>query len=837
MAPLLWMGQALGFLVMTSCLGIWKQVALVAGTKMGIATSWRAIILALGLQAASRLSLGLSTQLDPYLMKYWLFHWGLFQILSIGIACTSIWLISELWCNVLKVNTINGILAELISKSIAVISIVIAFASTSSAASFIELITSVAVSGTGIGMFLLAGKSGPNLNKVRAVSALGIIIGLPYAFSAYLNDGVASITSTIAAFSGSILMIVALHLRIKEMSRSRVHVPVLKGILIVSSAWLLLFTLGPLLWFIAGKPQGALKEYILLLGLLSSLGCMSWFFRDLNLAVGSYIEKLGADRVRAMLVGVNANAFVVNEYWNIVEASTEGCIFIGESLQKLYGSNVWRALGLPSGNINNGEYINVRGKNLMVAISDLGQDHLNRKVITVRDQTNEKVAQAALNKAATEDELTGLPNRRQALFNMETAIRTASISNQPQTFGVLFFDLDHFKNVNDTEGHDAGDALLKEVASVLNRCVMKGGGWLARLGGDEFLGVLPNADSVHCQEVAAQCINAMEQSQKAASGSVGVSVGISMYPNDGENGDDLIRRADSAMYDAKLHGRGRCSFFGPEIESRLRRRVQVDSFLREAIRKNEGLELYLQPICTPDGEFKGKAEALIRAPGFVNLHAAELIDVAEHSGLIVPLGRWVLQRALEIMADAQRNQTPLKLNINVSTKQFSDPLFWEQLREAVALGKIPNGLTLEITESTLINDHLTALALLTEAQQLGISIALDDFGAGYSSMSMIKKMPLDKIKIDKSLIDDIPESKEAQRIALAAIAMIEALGLDVVVEGVESETQALWLKKRNIQSVQGYFYAKPMAPGTLFHLISGPAPIMLIGEPRLKTIA
>lgn len=346
------------------------------------------------------------------------------------------------------------------------------------------------------------------------------------------------------------------------------------------------------------------------------------------------------------------------------------------------------------------------------------------------------------------------------------------------------------------------------------------------------MGVIGGASSEACEEAAYRCIAAMERSARAAKGSVGVSVGIAMFPRDGDTGLDLIRRADAAMYEAKSGGRGRLSFFGESIEMKLRRRVQIEGFLRDALKHDKGLSMALQPICLCDGTFSGEAEALIRAPGMEGLGAQELILVAEHSGLILPLGRWVLRAAAQIQRDADKAGVALTLSINVSAKQFMDDLFWEQFRGMARLGQFARGITLEVTETTLMEDAARSSRLLAEARELGAKVALDDFGAGYSSLSTLKSMPLDKIKLDKSLIDDVPGDRESKRVAQAAIAMAEALGLEVVAEGVERPEQARWLAAKGVKKAQGYLFAKPMPPKILMQIAGTSVAPIFMGEPK-----
>jgi EAL domain-containing protein (putative c-di-GMP-specific phosphodiesterase class I) len=232
-----------------------------------------------------------------------------------------------------------------------------------------------------------------------------------------------------------------------------------------------------------------------------------------------------------------------------------------------------------------------------------------------------------------------------------------------------------------------------------------------------------------------------------------------------------------------------------------------------------------------DGTYTGQAEALVRAPGMTGLNAQELVEVAESSGLIIPLGRWILRQASAIQLSANKKGAKLCMSINVSAKQFNDDMFWEQFRGQALLGMFPEGVTLEVTETTLMEDSARSARLLREARDLGAKVALDDFGCGYSSLSTLKRMPLDKLKLDKSLIDEVPESNESTRVAQAAIVMAQALGLEVVAEGIEREEQARWLASKGVRFGQGFLYAKAMDPELLIELsANGVLPVFLANK-------
>lgn len=834
---LYWMGQTLGFVMMAATLGVWRQASSVAGTTIGTQTSWLSILSVMWMQAAARFLLGLSEQLDPHLAlppELRLPAEGPFMWAALAISAASVPALWPIWTTVGR--QMVGKRWEGMFAAVGVgLGMVGVLAGSTTGASFLDLCALFTLGFIGVGMMLLSfgpgiGRVG-NLTKVRIASAGGIIIAGMFGVAAMADSTLEAAWASGACVLGSLILLVALHARVREISKGRAHTSPLRGMLHALLSWGLLAAVGPLLWEASTKPPGGMyRPYMMALGLLCALFAISWHFRQLNLVVSRYIEQLGRDRARALLMGVKASAFLVDEQERVVDCSKEAEAMAGLPAAQIARRVVWEVLGVePSGP---GEFeferVSAAGAELAVARAELGDDLAGFSVITARDVTEEKRAKSSLARAAREDELTGLPNRREALARVDVELARIGAEGK---LGVLFMDLDHFKNVNDTEGHAAGDELLREVAEVLSKSMQAAGGWIARLGGDEFLGVLPDGGDAECEVAARRCIASMDGSSKAAKGSVGVSVGVAVHPRDGASGLDLIRRADAAMYEAKKNGRGGVSFFGSAMETRLRRRVQVESFAREALKADQGgLSMALQPICALDGTFLGQVEALIRAPGMPGLGAQELVVVAEQSGLIIPLGRWVLRQAAAIQSEASARGLSMTLSINVSAKQFMDDLFWDQFRSMARLGYFPRGIVLEVTETSLMEDQPRAAKLLSEARGLGARIALDDFGAGYSSLSTLKSMPLDKLKLDKSLIDEVPGAIESQRVAQAAIAMADALGLEVVAEGVERPEQAEWLATRGVRSAQGYMFARPLPWTELLDLLTTGKRVFISGE-------
>lgn len=833
--PLYWMGQTLGLVMMAATLGVWRHAATVAGTTIGNQTSWRSILAVIWMQAASRFAMGLSEQLDAHMALPQALRIpgeGPFMWVGLALATLTLPALWPIW-RMVGERALGPRLANAAAAVGVGVCALVCVGGARSVAAYVDLCAMSMFAMVGGGMLVLSFSPGAaragSLVKVRLASMLGIVIGALFGVAACVPDGREAAWAAGACFYGSMVLIVSLHARIKEISKGRAAASPWMGALAAVSGWAALATVGPALWALSSKPAGPMyRDYMMALGLLSALFVVSWHFRHLNLSVSRYIERLGRDRARALLVGVKAAAFLVDAGGRVVDCSKEAESLTGSPVGELAGRSVWEILEMEAGEGSEFEGPGFDGRQVVVAREGLGDDLAGLEVITARDVTSERSARLALDRAAREDELTGLPNRREALARIDAKLAELGAGG---SLGALFMDLDHFKNVNDTEGHAAGDELLREAGLALSEAMELAGGWLARLGGDEFLGVLPGGSDFECEMAARRCIEAMEACQRAAKGSVGVSVGVAIHPRDGEQAIDLIRRADAAMYEAKTRGRGGVSFFGEAIERKLRRRVQVEGFARESLKSETGLSLALQPLCAMDGTFIGQVEALIRAPGMPDLGAQELVDIAEQSGLILPLGRWVLRQAADVQREATAKGLSFSLSVNVSARQFMDELFWDQFRGMARLGHFPRGVTLEVTESTLSVDRDRAARLLAEARSLGARVALDDFGAGYSSLSALKRMPLDRLKLDKSLIDSVPEDVEAQRVAAAAIAMAQALGLDVVAEGVERPEQAKWLASRGVLIAQGFLFAKPMPVAQFIQILQSGRRVFF-GEPK-----
>ena len=425
------------------------------------------------------------------------------------------------------------------------------------------------------------------------------------------------------------------------------------------------------------------------------------------------------------------------------------------------------------------------------------------------------VAQVAF--LAHHDPLTRLPNR--VLFRERVLLALRTLSRDGR-FGVLFLDLDHFKQVNDTLGHPIGDELLKQVSERLQDCLREGD-TVARLGGDEFALLLPGIDGPEAAGQLAQRIIRMVGLPYEVSGNqvnISTSVGIAFAPADGAYPDKLLKNADMALYRAKLNGRGTCCYFELAMDAELQTRRTLEIDMRRAIIAGE-FELFYQPLVYALSRAVSGFEALIRwhhpTRGLVS--PVEFIPIAEETGLIVPLGQWILRQAC---LDATSWPDDLKVAVNLSSIQFRDRHLVDTVKDALDLTGLPaHQLELEITETVLLSESEATLATLHRLRALGARIAMDDFGTGYSSMSYLRSFPFDKIKIDQSFVHDLPDNAESIAIVRAVIGLSSSLGISVLAEGVETEEQAAHLARESCIELQGYLFSEPVPAGEVPRLL------------------
>ncbi|TGN41785.1 bifunctional diguanylate cyclase/phosphodiesterase [Marinobacter confluentis] len=414
---------------------------------------------------------------------------------------------------------------------------------------------------------------------------------------------------------------------------------------------------------------------------------------------------------------------------------------------------------------------------------------------------------------ANYDILTGLPNRMLALDRLKLALAQARRENT--LVGVMFLDLDNFKHINDTLGHDAGDNLLIEAARRISSC-LRGTSTVARLGGDEFLVVLPGLSDPQATTQVAQRILTTFEPPYILNGQevfVTTSIGISIFPHDSDNSGMLLQHADAAMYQAKNKGKSAFAVFAPEMTEVSHERLQMESLMRRALEQQE-FELYFQPIVRTETGQMAFAEALLRwnNPSLGMVMPDRFIPLAEETGLIMPIGEWVLKESCKA-AMRWRTETGhrIGISVNVSPRQFRDPDFVQTVMQALEQsGLEPDQLELEITERLILDNTIETADILRELDQSGIRLSVDDFGTGYSALSYLKSYPFDTLKIDKSFVQDVMTEHDDASLVRAIINMAHSLGLRVIAEGVEEEAQTHFLKTEGCDYSQGYFYSRPL---------------------------
>ena len=427
-----------------------------------------------------------------------------------------------------------------------------------------------------------------------------------------------------------------------------------------------------------------------------------------------------------------------------------------------------------------------------------------------------RLAEQCVRHMAQHDALTGLPNRILLKDRLSQAIALAQRNSRH--VAVMFLDLDRFKTINDSLGHMVGDHLLKEVAHRIQHAV-RASDTVSRLGGDEFVVVLPELDNPRESILIAETlIEALEPvfSINGHDLHVTPSIGICVYPRDGENFETLMRNADTAMYQAKASGRNGFRFFTPQMNLLAAQHFQLETSLRRAIAQDE-LRLYFQPIVSlPEQQVCGM-EVLLRwqHPKHGLLPPAEFIGIAEETGLIVPIGEWVIKQAcLQNKLWREMGRPIVPLSINLSARQFHQPGLVEMIRRTLEeTGQQPELLELEITETTLMRQSPQTSQTLEELGGMGISLSIDDFGTGYSSLSYLKRLPVHKLKIDRSFIQDINDNSDDLAIVSAVIALARTLQLEVVAEGVESKAHLDLLSRLGCELAQGYHISLPLPPG------------------------
>lgn len=434
-------------------------------------------------------------------------------------------------------------------------------------------------------------------------------------------------------------------------------------------------------------------------------------------------------------------------------------------------------------------------------------------MLSFADITDIKRAEQRLRHLAAHDALTGLTNRSFFIAHLESAIESAR--DESRELALFFLDLDRFKSVNDTAGHACGDTLLQSAAARLTDCIGPGD-VIARLGGDEFVILIDQrVEGKRIALLAERLLQAMREPFDTVNGRyyLGVSIGVALYPHDGISGSDLLRSADAAMYRSKQNGRNRAQFYTAELNARLQRRYMLENALRDA-RENNELQLVYQPKYDLASHRIVGAEALLRwnSAKLGAISPVEFIPVAEETGLIVPIGAWVLRRACEqavIWYEALGYD--FRMAVNLSARQFQAgdvvPMIEQTLADS---GLPPTALEVEITESLLMGGADEVRPMFDALTAQGIRISIDDFGTGYSSLSYLQRFPISNVKIDRSFITGIPHDPDSVALTEAIVAMARALGMTVTAEGVEDADQVEFLAKAGCQEIQGYYIGKPV---------------------------
>ncbi|MEJ5064894.1 cyclic di-GMP phosphodiesterase [Erwinia sp. MYb375] len=434
------------------------------------------------------------------------------------------------------------------------------------------------------------------------------------------------------------------------------------------------------------------------------------------------------------------------------------------------------------------------------------------------DITEERRAQERLRVLANTDTITGLPNRNAINHEITQALEKRT----HQQIGVVYLDLDNFKKVNDAYGHMFGDQLLQAVSLAILSCLDKNQ-TLARLGGDEFIVLAEDTSQAALEAMSSRIIERLKQPLRIGLIEVysGCSVGIALAPQHGEDRESLIQNADTAMYTAKENGRGKFCIFSAEMNQRVFEYLWLDTNLRKALEHHQ-LVLHYQPKVNADGTVTS-VEALVRwmSPERGLVPPDSFIAYAEESGLIIPLGRWVILSALEQILRWRKQGIDLRVAVNVSPRQLIDQSIYTDLKLALdhaGLKVCP--IDIELTESCLIENEEQALALMKQFQKLGAAVHLDDFGTGYSSLSQLARVPIDAIKLDQSFIRGVNQQVVSQSLVRAIVAVAKALNLQVIAEGIETEEEAEFVMANGVDIRQGFLYAKPMPAEELEHWLT-----------------
>ncbi|MDO9599431.1 MAG: EAL domain-containing protein [Azoarcus sp.] len=530
-----------------------------------------------------------------------------------------------------------------------------------------------------------------------------------------------------------------------------------------------------------------------------------------------------------LITDVDQRIVAINSAFSSITGYTEEdaigqtpCMLIAEAQGDDFHASLWREVGASGhrqGEVwsrrKNGE---VFPELLTLSVVRDAEGFITNFVGVFSDISRMKQTEARLQHLAHYDALTDLPNR--VLLNLRLEHGIERVRRSGKMLAVLFIDIDRFKNVNDSLGHPVGDELLIKIADRL-RARMRGEDTLSRLGGDEFVILLDCVERLEdVASLAQEVIVKLNQAFRLASGQeifVGASIGISLYPNDTDDHLQLIRNADAALYEAKAAGRNVYRFYTEALTLAAHERLELESALRRALEREE-LVLHYQPVVSVASGHTIGVEALVRwnRPGEGLVSPVRFIPVAEDTGLIVPLGAWVMETACRqgrAWVDAGRL---LSVAVNISSRQFSDGMLVETVRGVLERTGFPASmLTLELTESAIMSKPDQAIELLTRLKETGVKLSIDDFGTGYSSLAYLKRFPVDTLKIDRSFVADIADDENDRMIVATVVAMARQMRLNVIAEGVETAEQFEFLSRLGCAACQGYLFGRPVVAADL----------------------
>ncbi len=502
---------------------------------------------------------------------------------------------------------------------------------------------------------------------------------------------------------------------------------------------------------------------------------------------------LGAGLLTMHLMGMKALRLVIPEGIELSGPTTENSQQLGLTIAAI-------ALLIIAGSIS-------------AAMADKklqGKEHDLQRVNALLTQLDQ--ARVSLQQVAHYDPLTNLINRRG--FNQIFAEKLQEHTYNNDMLAVMFLDIDHFKRINDSLGHDAGDDLLKVIAERI-RNATRAQDVVARFGGDEFCILLSIPDYEEARHLAHRVMQKMKETIALAGRRMVMttSIGIAVFPRDGSTCDELLKHADLALYQSKEKGRNGVNFFNPALKTKASLELQLEEELRNALREGKGLQVYYQPIVDMRTGHVAKLEALVRwnHPHHGMLVPARFISIAETNGLIAELDNWVLRRAChDLRTLRQEGLEQLIISVNCSALTLGRNELVEEVERALAdADAAPGQLELEVTENALMGNISNTIQMLKHIRSLGVSLSIDDFGTGYSSLAYLKRLPLDTLKIDRSFIIDIPQSPQDMEIVQAILVMAHTLRLKVVTEGVETQDQLEFLRQFGSDYVQGYLFSRP----------------------------